>query len=135
MDLNYIENLYREDIKRKCPQLPDKIIEEYITLTFFSAAWATYEDNKDIYILGIVENKHNFYYIGCNEQFNIELISCSLDVKKNEIRNNDYIVPFNENFKLYSKESNKILNTIKKNIKEYLKTHKEDKLIYFRNNV
>lgn len=135
MDWNYIEKLFREDIKRKCPQLSDEIVEEYIKLTFFGATWVTYGNNKDIYLLGIAENNNDFYYMGCNDNYEIELISCALDVKKNKERENEYITKFNEDFNLYSKRATKIWKTIRKNIKEYFKTHKEDKLIYFRDHL
>lgn len=135
MDWYYLENCFREDLKRKCPQLPDEIVEEYINLTFFGATWVTYGDNKDIYLLGLAENKYDFYYMGCNDQYEIELISCALDVKKNKERENEYITKFNEDFNLYSKRATKIWKTIRKNIKQYFKTHKEDKLIYFRDHL
>lgn len=135
MDWFYLENCFREDLKRKCPQLPNEIVEEYINLTFFGATWVTYGDNKDIYLLGLAENKYDFYYMGCNDQYEIELISCALDVKKNKERENEYITKFNEDFNLYSKRATKIWKTIRKNIKQYFKTHKEDKLIYFRDHL
>lgn len=84
MDYNCVENLIREDIKNKCPQLTNEIIEEYLDLTFFRSSWVTYGDNKDIYLVGIAEGKYDFYYVGFDDNQNLELISCALDIKPNK---------------------------------------------------
>ena len=95
MDYNYVENLIREDIKNKCPQLTNEIIEEYLDLTFFRSSWVTYGDNKDIYLVGIAEGKYDFYYVGFDDNQNLKLISCALDIKPNKKRDNDFIPKFN----------------------------------------
>ena len=94
MDYNYVENLIREDIKNKCPQLTNEIIEEYLDLTFFRSSWVTYGDNKDIYLVGIAEGKYDFYYVGFDDNQNLKLISCTLDIKPNKKRDNDFISKF-----------------------------------------
>ena len=135
MDYNYVENLMREDIKNKCPQLTNEIIEEYLDLTFLGANWATYGDNKEIYILGLAETKYDFYYVGCNENYEIQLISCALEVKKNKKRDLDYITTFNTDFKLWSEEADNNWRKIRNNIKEYFENHKNEKLIYFSDHI
>lgn len=60
MDYNYLENCIREEIKRKCPQLSQEIIEEYLNFTFFCANWVKYGDNQSLYILGIAQGKYDF---------------------------------------------------------------------------
>ena len=110
MDYNYVENLIREDIKNKCPQLTNEIIEEYLDLTFWGANWVTYGDNKDLYILGIAEGKYDFYYVGCDNDYNIQLISCALSIKKNKDRDRDYIPPFESDFKEWSKKAIELRN-------------------------
>ena len=131
MDYNYVENLIREDIKNKCPQLTNEIIEEYLDLTFWGANWVTYGDNKDLYILGIAEGKYDFYYVGCDNDYNIQLISCALSIKKNKDRDRDYIPSFESDFKEWSKKSNKLWKQITKNVKKYFKDNPQDKLLYF----
>ena len=71
MDYNYVENLIRENIKNKCPQLPNEIIEEYLDLTFFRASWITYNGNKDLYLVGIAESKYDFYYVGIDDNWKV----------------------------------------------------------------
>ena len=129
MDFNGIIKDLKEDIRKRNPQIPEKIIEEYINLIFWGAKWATYCGNKEIYILGIAESKYDFYYVGCNENYEIELISCALEVKKNKERENDYITKFQDNSKRYSKECDNIWRIIRKNIKEYFENNKQYKLL------
>lgn len=135
MDLKWLISELKEDIRKDCPQLTDEIIEEYVYLTFWGAHWATYGDNKEIYILGLAETKYDFYYVGCNENYEIQLISCALEVKKNKERDLDYITTINTDFKLFSKEADNNWRTIRNNIKEYFKNHKNEKLIYFSDHV
>ena len=135
MDWNWLIGKFKEDIRKDCPQLTDKIIEEYVYLTFWGANWATYSDNKEIYILGLAETKYDFYYVGCNENYEIQLISCALEVKKNKKRDLDYITTFNTDFKLWSEEADNNWRTIRNNIKEYFENHKNEKLIYFSDHI
>lgn len=135
MDYNYIENLIREEIKEKCPNLSNEIVEEFLDFTFFRNPWVTYGNNEDLYILGIAKGKYDFYYLGCTQDFEIKLISCALDIKRNRKRDNDYITTFNTDFKLWSKEADNNWKKIRKNIKEYFKNHKEDKLLYFQDHI
>lgn len=121
MDLNYLINKIKNEIQKECPQLTKDIIDEFVHLTFWGANWTNYGDNQDIYILGLAETKYDFYYVGCNENYEIQLISCALEVKKNKERENDYL---NNNWR-----------TIRNNVKEYFKNHKEEKLIYFKDHI
>ena len=36
MDWNWLIGKFKEDIRKDCPQLTDKIIEEYVYLTFLN---------------------------------------------------------------------------------------------------
>ena len=135
MDWNYIEDCLRKEIQRKCPKLSKEIIEEYLNFTFFRASWITYENNKDLYIIGIAEGKYDFYYVGFNDNFEIKLISCALQIECNKNRDNDYVPKFDTDFKKWSKESNRIWKIIRKNIKEYFKNNKQDKLLYFQDHI
>jgi hypothetical protein len=135
MDYNYLENCIREEIKRKCPQLPQEIIEEYLNFTFFCANWVKYGDNQSLYILGIAQGKYDFYYFGCDDNYDIKLISCALEIKKDKERENDYIPKFDTNFKKWCKDSNQIWKLIRKNIKDYFKNNKQDKLLYFQDHI
>lgn len=135
MDWNYIENCLREEIQRKCPKLSKEIIEEYLDFTFFRASWIIYGNNQNLYILGIAQGKYDFYYLGCDDNYEIKLISCALEIKKDKERENDYIPKFDEDFKKWSKESNRIWKLIRKNIKEYFKNNKQDKLLYFQDHI
>ena len=89
------------------------------------------EFNKDLYILGIAEGKYDFYYVGCDNDYNIQLISCALSIKKNKDRDRDYMPPFESDFKEWSKKSNKLWKQITKNVKKYFKDNPQDKLLYF----
>ena len=135
MDIKWLKNEIKQEIQQKCPQLTEEIIDEFIYLTFWGANWATYGDNKEIYILGLAETKYDFYYVGCNENYEIQLISCALEVKKNKERDLDYITTINTDFKLFSKEADNNWRTIRNNIKEYFENHKDEKLIYFSDHV
>lgn len=133
MDYNYVEGLIKETIKNKCPQLPNEIIEEYLNFTFFRAAWVTYVNNKDLYLIGIAEGKYDFYYVGIDDNYNIELISCALHIERNEDRSHDYIVKFdNDN---WQEEYDRIWKTIRNNIKIYFDKNINEKLIYFQDRV
>lgn len=135
MDWNYIENCLREEIQRKCPKLSKEIIEEYLKFTFCYAPWVKYGDNKNLYILGLAQGKYDFYYLGCDDNYEIKLISCALQIEKDKERENDYLPKFDEDFKKWSKESNRIWKIIRKNIKEYFKNNKQDKLLYFQDHI
>lgn len=135
MDYNYLENCIREEIQRKCPKLSKEIIEEYLDFTFFRASWIIYGNNQNLYILGLAQGKYDFYYLGCDDNYEIKLISCALEIKKDKERENDYIPKFDEDFKKWSKESNRIWKLIRKNIKEYFKNNKQDKLLYFQDHI
>lgn len=136
MDYNYVEGLIKEDIRNKCPQLSNEIIEEYLNFTFFRAAWVTYGNNKDLYIIGIAENKYDFYYVGFNDNYNIELISCTLCIECNNNRDYDYIVKFDkDNFDNCQKEHDRIWRIIRNNIKIYFDKNQNDKLIYFEDRI
>ena len=135
MDWNWIIGELKKDIKKECPQLTDEIINEFIYLTFWGANWATYGNNKEIYILGLAETKYDFYYVGCNEKYEIQLISCALEVKKNKERGLDFITIINKDVKLWSKESDDNWRIIRKNIKEYFGNHQNEKLIYFQDHI
>jgi len=135
MDYNYLENCIKEEIQRKCPKLSKEIIEEYLDFTFFRASWIIYGNNQNLYILGLAQGKYDFYYLGCDDNYEIKLISCALEIKKDKERENDYIPKFDEDFKKWSKESNRIWKLIRKNIKEYFKNNKQDKLLYFQDHI
>ena len=135
MDYNYVENLIREDIKNKCPQLTNEIIEEYLDLTFFRSSWVTYGDNKDIYLVGIAEGKYDFYYVGFDDNQNLELISCALDIKPNKKRDNDFIPKFNRDFQSWCDEGDRIWKIYRDKIKNYFEKHPQEKLIYFQDRV
>lgn len=135
MDWNYVEDLLRKSIIERCPNLPKEIVEEFLDLTFIRSHWAIYGNNIDIYILGIAQNKYDYYYVGCDENYEIKLISCALEIKRNKERDNDFIPPFIEDFKSWCKESDRIWKIIRKNLKEYFKKNKHDKLLYFQDHI
>lgn len=135
MDYNYVENLLREDIRRHCPQLPNEIIDEYLNFTFFRAAWVIYNDNKDLYLVGIAEGKYDFYYVGIDDNWKVTLISCALQIERNRDRDNDFIPKFNENFQNWCDEGDCIWKVIRNNIKFYFEKHPQEKLIYFQDRV
>jgi hypothetical protein len=133
MDYNYVEGIIKENIKNKCPQLPNEIIEEYLNFTFFRAAWVNYGNNKDLYIVGIAENKHDFYYVGFDNDYKVELISSSLQIKRNKDRDNDYIAKFDKDN--WQEEYDCIWKIIRNNIKIYFDKNINDKLIYFEDRI
>jgi len=135
MDLFYLEKTVKQSIQKQCPKLPKQIIDEFVTITFWGAPWIIYGDNQELYILGISESKYDFYYFGCTENLEIKLISCALNITKNKERINDYLPKFDEDFKKWSKDSKVIWKTIRKNIKEYFKKNKQDKLLYFQDHI
>jgi len=135
MDWNYIEDCLRKEIQSRCPNLPKEIIEEYLKFTFCYAPWVKYGNNQNLYILGLAQGKYDFYYLGCNDNYEIKLISCALQIEKDKERENDYLPKFDEDFKKWSKESNRIWKIIRKNIKEYFKNNKQDKLLYFQDHI
>lgn len=135
MDWNYIEDCLRKEIQRRCPILPKEIIEEYLNFTFCYAPWVKYGNNQNLYILGLAQGKYDFYYLGCNDNYEIKLISCALQIEKDKEKENDYLPKFDEDFKKWSKESNRIWKIIRKNIKEYFKNNKQDKLLYFQDHI
>ena len=135
MDWKYIKNIARKSIIEKCPNLPKEIVEEFLNITFIRSAWIKYGDNKELYIIGIAEGKYDFYYIGCNENYEIQLISCALEIQINKERDNDSIPPFIKDFKEWSKESNRVWKLIKKNVKDYFKENSQDKLLYFQDHI
>lgn len=133
MDYNYVENLLKENIKRRCPQLPIEIINEYLDFTFFRAAWVTYGNNKDLCIIGIAETKHDFYYVGFDNDWKVKLISCALQIKRNEDRNNDLVIKFDKDN--WEEEADCTWKVIRNNVKFYFKNHPEEKLIYFEDRI
>lgn len=82
MDYNYLENCIREEIQRICPDLPKEIIEEFFKFTFWYAPWVKYGNNQNLYILGLAQGKYDFYYLGCDDNYEIKLISCALQIEK-----------------------------------------------------
>ena len=135
MDYNYVKNLLREDIRRHCQQLSNEIIDEYINLTFFRAAWVTYNGNKDLYLVGIAEGKYDFYYVGIDDNQNLELISCALDIKPNRNRDNDFMPKFSRDFQSWCDEGDRIWKIYRNKLKNYFDNHPKDKLIYFQDRV
>lgn len=134
MDLNYVRDKMKAHLQEKCPKVPDEILEEFLDLTFWFAHWATYGDNQDIYIIGLAENKYDFYYVGCDDNYEIHLISCALEVKRNEKRECDFITKFNRfniDLEIRNREADCIWQKIRDNLKSYFEKNPQDKLLYF----
>lgn len=127
MDWNYVRKLAREDITKQCPQLPDKIVDEYLDLTFFRSNWVNYCNEQKMYIIGIVESRYDFYYIGFDDSDNIRLASSALEFRINEDRNYDFIIDYSN-----PENGEERWRTIRKKLNDYLESYPDNKLIYFQ---
>ena len=117
-------------IQKQCPQLPEEIVDEFLDFTVFRSNWVTYGNDQHLYVLGIVENRYDFYYIGCDDNDEIKTISCALDIKKCKERENNYLCIWQSGDEF--RESIDRWNIVKRNIEEYLEKFPDDKLIYFQ---
>lgn len=130
MKYSAVYQLIKLGIQKLCPQLPEEIVDELLDFTLFRSSWVTYGNDQHLYVLGIVENKYDFYYIGCDDNNEIKTISCALDIKKCKERDNNYLCMWQNNDELI--ESIDRWNLVKRNIEEYLEKFPDDKLIYFQ---
>lgn len=132
MDLGYIYDIVKRDIKKECPQLPIEIIDEFLDLTFFRANWVTFCNKYSMYIIGIVETEDDFYYIGFNDNYDDDIIltaSCALEFKKDKERDNDLIIHWGSGNEEKEQEH---WRNIRKKLIEYLNENEDYHLIYFQ---
>ena len=132
MDWRYCRELVRKDIIKECPQLPLEIVDEFLDLTLLRANWVTFCNKYSMYILGIVQTKDDFYYIGfseCNGEYIIHSASCALEFKKDTDRDNDFVIHWGSDMQ---EEEQDNWRKIRNKLIEYLCENKNETLIYFQ---
>jgi hypothetical protein len=132
MDWNYVKNIIKDGIMKQCPQLPVEIINEYLYLTFFRAGWVTFCNKYSMHVIGIVETKDDFYYLGFTDEDNIVTASCALEFKRDKTRDNDLIIKWGDGNEKTEQEHWRV---IRQKVKEYFNENKNEHLIYFSDNV